>query len=87
VVIQIGPCVILYQKLCCNSNRSVRGTLEVAVVVEGIPCAIIYQRLCCNSNRSLRGDLAVAVCYLKSVHSWYFSRGCVVIQIGPGLVL
>jgi hypothetical protein len=35
VVIEICPYVVHYKKLCCNSNRSVRGTLEVAVLVDG----------------------------------------------------
>jgi hypothetical protein len=62
VVIQIGRCMVLNQKLCVNSNRSVLGTLEVAVVADGVPCVILYQRLCGNSNLFVRGILADAVC-------------------------
>jgi hypothetical protein len=41
VEIEIGPCLLLYERQCCNSNRSVRGILEVAVVVDGCPCVMI----------------------------------------------
>jgi hypothetical protein len=46
VLIQIGPCVVLDQRLCGNSSRFVRGT---------------YQRMCGNLNRFVRGNLAEAV--------------------------
>jgi hypothetical protein len=45
VVIQIDPCVVIYQRLGGNSNRSVSGALEVAVVEDGGPSVIFYHRL------------------------------------------
>jgi hypothetical protein len=54
--------VILYQKWCGNSNHSVRGILEVVVLVDGGPFVILYQRLCGKSNSSVPGTLPEAMC-------------------------
>jgi hypothetical protein len=61
VATEIGPWAVFEQRLCGTSNRSVLGTLEVAVVVDGGQCVILYQWLFANSKRSVRVTLAEAV--------------------------